>query len=57
MDFTDEETDKLFNEIIQLEMMIDRAMGLNGSQETREVKLYKGIARIKWDKLSQYNNL
>jgi len=55
MDSTDQESDQLLNEIIQLEVEIDKIMALNGNHEDVVVKQYRKFILAKKNKMSKMN--
>jgi len=57
MNSAEPEANKLFNDIMQLEDLIDKTIAQNGNREAQEVKLYLGVIRYKQRELSRYGDL
>ena len=57
MNSEEPEANKLFNDIMQLEDLIDKTIAQNGNREAQEVKLYLGVIRYKQRELSRYGDL
>ncbi|MCP3849557.1 MAG: hypothetical protein GY694_04870 [Gammaproteobacteria bacterium] len=55
MDSTDQESDQLLNEIIQLELEIDKIMALNGNREDVVVQRYRKFIQAKKNKMNKIN--
>jgi len=55
MDSTDQESDQLLNEIMQLELEIDKIMALNGNREDVVVKQYRKFILAKKNKMNKMN--
>ncbi|MCK5649666.1 MAG: hypothetical protein KAI22_12390 [Gammaproteobacteria bacterium] len=55
MDSTEQESDRLLQEIIQLELEIDRIMALNGNRENYVVRQYRQFILAKRNKMRKMN--
>ncbi|NOQ80532.1 MAG: hypothetical protein GQ546_14170 [Gammaproteobacteria bacterium] len=55
MDSTDQASDKLLFEIIQLEVEIDKVLALNGNREDFVVKQYRKFIHAKRNRLNKIN--
>ncbi|MCU7938675.1 MAG: hypothetical protein KZQ64_16215 [gamma proteobacterium symbiont of Bathyaustriella thionipta] len=55
MDSTEQVSDKLLHEIIQLEVEIDKVMALNGNREDFVVKQYRKFIQAKRNRLKKIN--
>ena len=55
MDSTEQESDRLLQEIIQLELEIDRIMALNGNREDYVVRQYRQFILAKRIKMKKMN--
>jgi len=55
MDRTEQESDRLLQEIIQLELEIDRIMALNGNREDYVVRQYRQFILAKRIKMRKMN--
>lgn len=55
MDSTEQDSDQLLQEIIQLELEIDKVTALNGNREDFVVKQYRKFILAKRNKLKKMN--
>ncbi len=55
MDSTEQRSDRLLHEIIQLELEIDKMMALNGNQEDFAVRQYRMFILAKRKKMKKMN--
>ena len=55
MDSTEQASDRLLQEIIQLELEIDRIMALNGNREDYVVRQYRQFILAKRNKMRKMN--
>ena len=55
MDSTEQASDRLLQEIIQLELEIDRIMALNGNNEDYVVRQYRQFILAKRNKMRKMN--
>lgn len=55
MNSTEQESDQLLQEIIQLELEIDKVMALNGNREDFIVKQYRKFILAKRNKMRKMN--
>ncbi|MCU7798780.1 MAG: hypothetical protein KZQ70_01225 [gamma proteobacterium symbiont of Lucinoma myriamae] len=55
MDNTTQASDKLLQEIIQLEVEVDKVMALNGNREDFVVKQYRKFIQAKRNRLTKIN--
>jgi hypothetical protein len=55
MDSTEQRSDRLLHEIIQLELEIDKVMALNGNQEDFAVRQYRMYILAKRKKMKKMN--
>lgn len=55
MDSTEQVSDKLIHEIIQLEVEIDKVMALNGNREDFVVRQYRKFIQAKRNRLVKIN--
>ena len=55
MDSAEQESDRLLQEIIQLELEIDRVMALNGNRENFVVRQYRQFILAKRKKMKKMN--
>ena len=57
MNSEEPEANKLFNDIMQLEELIDKTIAQNGDRQAQIVKLYLGVIRYKKRELSRYGDI